>query len=104
MRNAFKDAYGKDLPEDVCLSMADMPTRWQVIPEKSGPEETLADIDADILADVSLMSGYLRDLTHGARLFIRLLVGFRPQRAPLALVRVYEYCLLWRGPVKLVDN
>ena len=39
---------------DVCLSIADMPTRWHVVPEESDEvEESALDIDANVLSEVS---------------------------------------------------
>ncbi|KAI0693127.1 autophagy protein Apg17-domain-containing protein [Cytidiella melzeri] len=51
LRNAFNEAHGEYLPVDVCLSIANMPTRWQVIPTSDELEETSPEIDVDILSE-----------------------------------------------------
>lgn len=54
-REEFNAAHGEYLPMDVCLSMTNLPVRWQVVGE--GFEyEKLPEIDPDILAEVSLAS------------------------------------------------
>ena len=54
LRVAFNEAHGDYLPMDVCLSIADMPTRWHVVPEESDEvEESALDIDANVLSEVS---------------------------------------------------
>ncbi|KAI0087279.1 autophagy protein Apg17-domain-containing protein [Irpex rosettiformis] len=51
LRVVFNEAHGDYLPMDVCLSIANMPTRWQVMPESDQIEESALDIDTDILSE-----------------------------------------------------
>ena len=65
LRVAFNEAHGDYLPMDVCLSIANMPTRWHVVPEESDEvEETALDIDANVLSEVSWMIALLGTLCH----------------------------------------
>ncbi|KAI0342909.1 hypothetical protein BDW22DRAFT_1357454 [Trametopsis cervina] len=51
LREAFNAAHGEFLPVDVCLPIANLPTRWQVIPEDGEIEEVLPEIDSDIISE-----------------------------------------------------
>lgn len=59
MRVAFNEAHGDYLPVDVCLSIANLPTRWRVVPEGEGGEEEAVDVDADILNEVRILRDFL---------------------------------------------
>ncbi|THH31718.1 hypothetical protein EUX98_g2488 [Antrodiella citrinella] len=49
-RERFNAEYGDHLPSDVCLSIQNVPTRWEIIPWNNEPIETLPEIDSDLLA------------------------------------------------------
>ena len=51
-REEFNAAHGEYLPIAVCLSMTNLPVRWQVVAEPSDLEDKLPEITPDILAEV----------------------------------------------------
>ncbi len=53
-RVQFNAEHGEHLPEDVCLSIQNTPTRWEILPWNHEPVETLPDIDDDLLQQVGM--------------------------------------------------
>lgn len=53
VRAHFNAEYGQYLPEDLCLSIANAPTTWEIIPAGGTTFEVLPHIDNDIIAEVS---------------------------------------------------
>ena len=63
-REEFNSAHGEHLPDDLCLSIQNPPTRWRVLPESDESIEILPEIDGDLLRQVT--SGpILRDVNLG---------------------------------------
>ncbi|TCD70232.1 autophagy- protein 17 [Steccherinum ochraceum] len=52
-RESFNAEYGDHLPSDVCLSIQNLPTRWEVVPWNHEPIETLPEVDADLLKEAN---------------------------------------------------
>lgn len=53
-RVAFNDEHGEHLPADVCLSIQNPPTRWEIITWNREPLEELPMVDNDLLLEVCL--------------------------------------------------
>lgn len=53
LRESFFAEHGANLPEDLCLCVANMPTRWEVGPALGEAREELPTIDEDLLLEVS---------------------------------------------------
>ncbi|KAF8150780.1 autophagy protein Apg17-domain-containing protein [Crassisporium funariophilum] len=51
VRTHFNAEYGLHLPEDLCLCIANAPTRWEVVPWQGAAMEVLPCIDADLIKD-----------------------------------------------------
>lgn len=51
-REAFYSSHGPHLPDDLCLCIANMPTKWDVAPAPSESIEVLPDIDEDLIVEV----------------------------------------------------
>lgn len=49
MREHFNAEHGAHLPEDICLCIANPPTRWQVTPAAGDSLEVLPDLDAIVI-------------------------------------------------------
>ena len=52
MRAHFNAEYGQHLPEDLCLSIANAPTAWEIAPVEGTTFEVLPHIDSDLIAEV----------------------------------------------------
>lgn len=52
LREAFYAEHGPHLPDDLCLCVANLPTKWEVGPAFDEASEDLPLIDEDLLADV----------------------------------------------------
>ncbi|KAH8100023.1 autophagy protein Apg17-domain-containing protein [Cristinia sonorae] len=64
-RERFNAEYGDHLPSDVCLSIQNPPTRWEVVPWNHEPIESLPEMDSDLLTEVG---PNLQRITHGRAL------------------------------------
>lgn len=53
MRDHFNKEHGAHLPEDICLCISNLPTRWQVVPCSDELAETFPDIDEDLVSEAS---------------------------------------------------
>lgn len=51
VRNHFNSEYGGHLPEDICLYVGNMPTRWHVVPLGDDLPELLPEIPDDLVAE-----------------------------------------------------
>ncbi|TRM65065.1 autophagy-related protein 17 [Schizophyllum amplum] len=51
VRERFNAEHGANLPEDICLSIGNAPTRWEIGPLAGDAREVLPDIQADIITD-----------------------------------------------------
>ncbi|KAG7089557.1 hypothetical protein E1B28_011229 [Marasmius oreades] len=51
IREHFNNDYGAHLPEDLCLSIGNWPTKWTVIPCQGDKVETLPEIPPDLVAE-----------------------------------------------------
>lgn len=60
VRSHFNAEYGLHLPEDLCLCIGNSPTRWEVVPWEGSSLEVLPSIDADLIADVGVLSSSSR--------------------------------------------
>ncbi|KAG5221372.1 autophagy protein [Salix suchowensis] len=56
VRDHFNEEHGAHLPEDICLCISNLPTRWQVVPLSNEAAETFPDIDEDLIAEVRDLS------------------------------------------------
>lgn len=52
LREVFYAEHGPHLPDDLCLCVANIPTRWEVGPAPGETQEELPLIDEDLLAEV----------------------------------------------------
>lgn len=52
MRGLFNAEYGGHLPEDICLYIENMPTKWQVIPWEGDRLESLPEVPEDLITEV----------------------------------------------------
>ncbi|KAJ7650373.1 autophagy protein Apg17-domain-containing protein [Roridomyces roridus] len=50
VRDHFNLEYGGHLPEDICLCIADAPTRWEVVTWRGEEPEVLPEIEPDLIA------------------------------------------------------
>lgn len=82
MRVHFNAEYGQHLPEDLCLSIANAPTAWEIVPVEGTTFEVLPHIDSDLIAEVSrwLCCALLGCLSVG----LRQERGLEMERVPLA--------------------
>ena len=51
-RDKFSSEHGEHLPEDLCLSIQNPPTRWEVVPWNHESVESLPEIEDDLLREV----------------------------------------------------
>ncbi|KAF4571301.1 autophagy protein 17 [Pleurotus pulmonarius] len=51
VRDHFNEEHGAHLPEDICLCISNLPTRWQVVPLLDETAETFPDIDEDLISE-----------------------------------------------------
>ncbi|KAF6757238.1 autophagy protein Apg17-domain-containing protein [Ephemerocybe angulata] len=51
LRKHFNAECGAHLPEDICLSIGNEPTRWDVLPWPGDAREILPEIDADLIVE-----------------------------------------------------
>ncbi|KAF8623669.1 hypothetical protein AX17_007367 [Amanita inopinata Kibby_2008] len=58
VRSLFNSEYGAHLPEDICLCIGNMPTRWQVIPWEEDTLESLPEIADDLIAEAKEKVGF----------------------------------------------
>ncbi|KAJ3972724.1 autophagy-related protein 17 [Lentinula raphanica] len=49
VREHFNHEHGAHLPEDLCLCISNLPTRWEILPWDGEPLESLPDIPADMV-------------------------------------------------------
>jgi len=54
LRRHFNEEYGEHLPDDLCLSIGNQPTRWDVAALPGEIIETLPEIPQDMVRDVSV--------------------------------------------------
>ena len=52
VRAHFNAEYGQHLPEDLCLSIANAPTAWEIAPVEGTTFGVLPHIDSDLIAEV----------------------------------------------------
>ncbi|KAF5392168.1 hypothetical protein D9757_001415 [Collybiopsis confluens] len=52
LREHFNIEHGAHLPEDICLCISNVPTKWEISPWNGGALENLPDIPADIVVEV----------------------------------------------------
>lgn len=55
VRDHFNKEYGGSLPLDLCLYVANTPTRWDILPAEGSAIEVLPSIDTDLLVMVSTL-------------------------------------------------
>lgn len=55
-REAFYTSHGANLPDDLCLSITNIPTKWEVIAVPGDSLEVLPEIEDDLLVQVRMAS------------------------------------------------
>ena len=50
-RESFFSEHGSNLPDDLCLCVANMPTKWDVVPALGEVLEELPDLDEDLIVE-----------------------------------------------------
>ncbi|PFH53089.1 hypothetical protein AMATHDRAFT_55458 [Amanita thiersii Skay4041] len=58
VRSLFNSEYGAHLPEDICLHIGNMPTRWQVLPWDGDIVESLPEIPNDLISEARDKVGF----------------------------------------------
>lgn len=52
VREHFNNEHGAHLPEDLCLCIRNVPTRWEIVSRNGDAMEGLPDIPGDLVAEV----------------------------------------------------
>jgi len=58
VRGLFNSEYGGHLPEDICLYIENMPTKWQVIPWERDKLELLPEVPDDLIVEARDKVGF----------------------------------------------
>ena len=54
-RNAFYTLHSVNLPDDLCLSITNLPTKWEVRPISGESLEVLPEVENDLIEQVSMI-------------------------------------------------
>ncbi|KAE9401499.1 hypothetical protein BT96DRAFT_964986 [Gymnopus androsaceus JB14] len=52
VREHFNNEHGAHLPEDLCLCISNVPTKWEIVPRNGEVVESLPDVPGDLVAEV----------------------------------------------------
>lgn len=78
----FNSEYGGHLPEDICLYIENMPTKWQVVPWEGDKLESLPEVPDDLIVEVRIFFPYMcfksnPEHRHETRLDLLIILGRR---------------------------